>query len=80
LHQDSWYPTLAGKNTVKDGAPADLLETLSCAEPGAAREELNDQEHKKLSNNGSAEINADVDWGTRPAREKTLMVLIQAGD
>src|ERR1700727_2528419 len=33
----------------------------SCAEPWAAEEQLNDRQQKKLSGNGSAQINADVD-------------------
>jgi hypothetical protein len=56
-----------------------LIPSSSSAEIWAGKQ-LNGQEQKKLSGNGSAKINADVYRRTRSARYKTLMELIQNRD
>ena len=65
-----------GPFTVVDAVP---IPSSSRAEVWTGKQ-LNGQEQKKLSGNGSAKINADVYRRTRSARYKALMELIQNRD
>ena len=52
-----------------------------CAVPcAAASEPLNDEQQNQLKGNRAADINANVDRRTRPARQKALMVFIETGN
>jgi hypothetical protein len=52
-----------------------------CAVPWAtASEPLNDEQQNQLKGNRPADINANIDGRTRPARQEALMVFIETGD
>jgi len=51
-----------------------------CAVSRAASEPLDDEQQNQLKGNRSAEINTHVNRRTGPARQKALMVFIEAGD